>query len=91
MNPIVQEAAYNAGLNKVINDRADGRPIHKYTARALRYSYTVQAIRSRIDVRSLMKLTGHEEIDTTLTYLQIVEQDTLEVGRAFKPFAATKE
>jgi len=85
INHIVREAAYNAGLNKEINQRADGRPIHKYTAHSLRHSYAVQAIDSGIDVRTLMQLMGHQELDTTLIYLKIDDDTAVEEGRNFKP------
>jgi integrase/recombinase XerD len=85
INEIVKEAAENAGLQKVVNEYADGRKIRKVNAHTIRHSYAIEAVESGIDVRSLMKILGHEELETTLTYLRIAEQDYVDTSREFRP------
>jgi integrase/recombinase XerD len=87
VNKIIKQSADNAGLQKVVATYADGRESHKVTAHTLRHSYAVKAIDSGIDIRTLQKLLGHEDLDTTMVYLKISEQDIIEESRNFKPFA----
>lgn len=87
---LVKEAAENAGLQKVVATYSDGREIHKVTAHTLRHSYAVHAVKSGIDVRSLQRLLGHSggDLETTMIYLRIAEQDYVDKSRKFKPFAS---
>lgn len=86
VNEIVKKAADKAGLQKSVATYVDGRDMKKYTAHSIRHSYAVQAIKSGIDIRSLSKLMGHKELDTTMIYLRIEESDSVEASRDFKPF-----
>lgn len=81
----VHEAAENAGLQEVVGEYADGREIHKITPHTLRHSFAMQAIKSGIDVRSLMGLMGHEKLETTLIYLKIAEKDQKRAAMKFSP------
>lgn len=85
---MVKRAAKDAGLQKVVATYSDGRQIHKVTAHTLRHSYAVQAVNSGIDVRSLQRLLGHEDLETTMIYLRIAEQDYIDESRKFKPLAS---
>lgn len=84
LNQMIKKAADNAGLQKTVASYSDGREIHKVTAHTLRHSYAVQAVNSGIDVRSLQRILGHEDLDTTMIYLRIAEQDYIDESRKFK-------
>ena len=85
VNTMVKEAAGNAGLQEVINVYADGRKMYKVTTHTLRHSYGVQAVKSDIDVRTIQKLMGHANIETTEIYLEIADDDLLDRSRRFDP------
>lgn len=44
----------------------------------LRHSYAVVALQSGMDVRTLQKLLGHKNLDTTMRYLQLTDRHTEE-------------
>lgn len=85
INDIVKESAENAGIQDTLAEYSDGREIHKITAHTLRHSYAMQCIRSGIEIKTLQELLGHEEIDTTLIYLQQSKDDTLQEAKKFNP------
>jgi integrase/recombinase XerD len=85
INQMVKETARNAGLQETINKYADGRNIHKVTAHTLRHSFAMQALNSGVDIRKLQTLLGHDELDTTLIYLQQSKEEAKEQSRAFQP------
>jgi integrase/recombinase XerD len=85
INQIVKETAEDAGLQETLNEYADGRAIHKVTAHTLRHSFAMAQLNAGTDVRSLQTLLGHDELDTTLIYLQQSKQEAKEASRAFQP------
>jgi integrase/recombinase XerD len=85
INKIVKKAANSAGLQETINEYADGRSIHKVTAHTLRHSFAMAQLNAGTDVRSLQTLLGHDELDTTLIYLQQSKEEAKEASRAFHP------
>lgn len=85
VNTMAKEAAENAGLQEVINVYSDGREMSRVTTHTLRHSYGVQAVKSNIDVRSIQKLLGHANIETTEIYLEIADDDLLDRSRRFEP------
>lgn len=87
INQMVKEAAEAAGIQEVVGKYADGREMHRITAHSLRHGYAVQAIKSGINVRSLMELMGHEKLETTLRYLKLAESDVIRESRSFDPYA----
>lgn len=87
INQMVKEAAERAGIQEIINEYSDGREIHKVTAHTLRHSFAMQALNSGVDIRKLQTLLGHDELDTTLIYLQQSKQEAKEASRAFQPEA----
>jgi hypothetical protein len=38
-----------------------------------------------------MKILGHEELETTLTYLRIAEQDYVDTSREFRPHSLERD
>lgn len=87
INQMVKETAEKAGIQETISEYSDGREIHKVTAHTLRHSFAMQAISSGIDIRSLQTLLGHDELDTTLIYLQQSKDEAKEKSRLFNPEA----
>lgn len=85
INKMVKQAAKNAGIQEVLTEYSDGRKQHKITPHTLRHSYAMNAIESGISVKTLQTLMGHEELDTTLIYLQQSKQAALEASRQFDP------
>jgi len=85
MNRMVRKAAKSAGLQEVIDEYVDGRKMHKVTAHTLRHSFAMQSINSGIDIKTLQTLLGHEELDTTLIYLDQAKDEAKENSRAFQP------
>ncbi|MGQ3328614.1 tyrosine-type recombinase/integrase [Halorubrum sp. FL23] len=85
MNRMVRKAAKSAGLQEVIDEYVDGREMHKVTAHTLRHSFAMQSINSGIDIKTLQTLLGHEELDTTLIYLDQAKDEAKENSRAFQP------
>lgn len=80
---IVGNAAENAGLQEVVFTDASGRERMKISAHTLRHSYAVQCIKNGMDVRTLQKLMGHAQIETTEKYLRLSDDDALEAARKF--------
>jgi integrase/recombinase XerD len=85
INRVVKEAAENAGLQEVSATYSDGREQAKITAHTLRHSFAMQAINSEIQVKTLQTLMGHQNLDTTLIYLQQSKQEAKEASRKFNP------
>lgn len=88
INQMVKRTARNAGLQETIAEYSDGREIHKVTAHTLRHSFAMQALNSGVDIRKLQTLLGHDELDTTMIYLQQSKQEAKEQSRDFKPTAS---
>lgn len=84
INQIVKDAAEAAGLqdNEVFVDAA-GRSRRKVTAHVLRHSYAVQSLKNGMDTRTLQKLLGHAQIETTEKYLRLSRDDILESARQY--------
>lgn len=87
INQVVKQAAEKAGLQETISEYSDGREIHKVTTHTLRHSFAMQSISSGVDIRSLQTLLGHDELDTTLIYLQQSKDEAKEKSRMFNPEA----
>jgi len=83
VNEIVKKAAEKAGIQEVMNKDAMGRPWHRVTAHALRHGHAVESLKSGIDVRTVQKHLGHTDIETTMEYLQLVDDDVKEAYQRF--------
>jgi len=83
INEIVKDAAENAGIQNVINRDALDRSRHRITAHALRHGHAVTALKSGIDVRTVQKHLGHTDIETTMEYLQLIDDDVMEAYQRF--------
>ena len=80
---IVGDAAENAGLQEVVFTDASGRERMKISAHTLRHTYAVRCLKNGMDVRTLQKLMGHAQIETTEKYLRLSEDDVLDAARKF--------
>jgi integrase/recombinase XerD len=87
INEIVKDTARNAEIQEQIAEYADGRKIHRVTAHTLRHSFAMQMLNSGVDIRKLQTLLGHDELDTTLIYLQQSKEEAKEQSRMFQPEA----
>jgi integrase/recombinase XerD len=82
---MVKESAESAGIQSTVAEYVDGREISKVTPHTLRHSHGVRAVQCDIDVRTLQKLMGHEDITTTERYLDLAEDDIIDRARRFTP------
>jgi len=85
INQIVKQAAEDAGLQETLNEYVDGRVMNKVTAHTLRHSFAMAQLNAGTDVKTLQTLLGHNELDTTLIYLQQSKDEAKEASRALHP------
>lgn len=78
INRVVRAAAENAGIQEVVHHDAKGHPRYRVTAHALRHGHAVHALKSGVDIRSVAEHMGHNDIQTTMNYLQFVDDDVEE-------------
>jgi integrase/recombinase XerD len=83
VNQIVKDAAEAAGLQDEVFTDANGRSRSKVTAHTLRHSYAVQSLKNGMDTRTLQKLLGHAQIETTEKYLRLSKEDVLDAARQY--------
>lgn len=94
INRVVKQSAENAGIQEDIGEYAESDDeerkkgtINKIIAHSLRHHYGVQAVKSGIPITYLRDLMGHHSVDISEVYLDLAEDDTVEVGRRFDPNA----
>lgn len=83
INQIVKDAAESAGLQGYVFTDAGGGDRLKVTAHTLRHSFAVQSLKNGMDTRTLQKLMGHAQIETTEKYLRLSEDDVLASARKY--------
>jgi len=83
VNKVVREAADNAGLNEILYEDPKGREWAKVTAHTLRHSFAVQCLKNGMDIMTLSKLMGHEQLETTRKYLRLAKDDLRQQSRQF--------
>lgn len=81
---MVVQAAKNAGCQEKMYEDAAGKPKWRVTAHAVRHGHAVHALKSGIDVRTLQKHLGHQNLDTTERYLRILDDDVKQAYEGFK-------
>lgn len=82
---LVHRAAENAGIQEVMYIDAGGANRYRITPHALRHGHAVQALKSGIDVRTLQRHLGHENLEMTMRYLQLIDDDVQHAYRRFDP------
>lgn len=80
---IVRPAAENADIQEVMYHDKGGNARYRITPHALRHGHGVHALKSGIDVRTVQKHLGHTQLEMTMRYLQLVEDDVREGYRRF--------
>lgn len=74
-NRIVKAAAENAGIQETIyTDQQDGER-KRITTHSLRHGFARYCVKNGMDISLLQGLMGHENIETTKTYLAFVDTD----------------
>ena len=69
---IIKNAAKKADINKNISSHS------------LRHSCFTQLVKNGVDIRYIQKLAGHKNISTTANYLQISDDDVLNIQSPIK-------
>jgi integrase/recombinase XerD len=83
VNTAIRKAAEQAGLQEELYVDAMGRSHYKITAHTLRNSFAVQSVKNGMDMRTLQKLLGHDDIEKTEKYVTIARNDVRDSARRF--------
>lgn len=83
INRVVIKAARNAGIQEVLYIDSGGRERAKITAHALRHSFAAHSVKNGIDIKNLQELLGHENLETTETYLQFKQDEVRDAARKY--------
>lgn len=83
VNRIINKAAENAGIQEVMYEDENGLSRYRITSHALRHGHAVHALKSGIDVRTVQKHLGHSDIERTMQYLQLLDEDVRDGYRRF--------
>jgi integrase/recombinase XerD len=75
---IVRKAAEDADIQEIMYEDASGSPKYRVTPHAIRHGHAVHALQCGLDIRTIQKHLGHKNIDTTMKYLQILDDDVRE-------------
>lgn len=83
---VVRKAAENAGILKKLPDYQDGSPTYWPSTHRIRNGHAVHALRSPdITLRDLQGQLGHESLEQTEKYLEMMDEDR---KRAYSSFGA---
>lgn len=80
---MVKKAAKSAGIQEVLYTDQRGHERNRITSHAFRHGHAVHALKSGIDVRTVQEHMGHAKIETTMKYLQLIDDDVRESYRRF--------
>lgn len=81
---IVKPAAEPAGIQEVLYTDKSGGKRYRVTPHALRHGHAVHALKSGIDVRTVQQHLGHADLEMTMKYLQLIDDDVKEGYREFR-------
>lgn len=59
-----------------------GRERHRITAHALCHGHGVYSLKCGNDIRTIQKHMGHQSLDITVLYLQIIDEDVKDAYQA---------
>ena len=82
---MIKRAAEDAGMQGTLYVDSSGKEYAKITSHVLRHSYGVHCIQSGMDVKTLMELMGHTNIEVTMGYLRYRKEDLRNAARKFNP------
>lgn len=76
---VVKTAAENAGIQDSYGEDAEGRNRALITPHVLRHTHAVHAAENGVPAPHLQKTLGHTKIDVTQIYLEIAQDDAVEM------------
>lgn len=82
---VVKRAAEAAGIQEVLYTDKSGNKRYRITPHALRHGHAVHALKNGIDVRTVQQHLGHADLEMTMKYLQLIDDDVKEGYRDFSP------
>lgn len=72
------EAFDKAGLLEVVSYQRNGRPRYKYHFHTFRHICATNLLRRGLPIEQVKEFLGHEQLDTTMVYLNLVKDDLKE-------------
>lgn len=84
---VVKPAAEAAGIQEVLYTDKSGNKRCRITSHTLRHGHAVHALKSGIDVRTVQQHLGHADLEMTMKYLQLIDDDVKEGYRNFSASA----
>lgn len=85
INQIIVKSAKNAGIQREMYTDGNGQSRYKITAHTLRHGFAVQSLKNGIDIKTLADIMGHDSLDTTKEYLDLITADLRERYRQYGP------
>jgi integrase/recombinase XerD len=85
INQIIVKSAKNAGIQSKMYTDGNGQNRHKISAHNLRHGFAVQALKNGMDIKTLADIMGHDSLDTTKEYLDLITDDLRERYRKYGP------
>lgn len=85
INQIIVRSAKNAGIQSKMYTDGNGQTRYKITAHSTRHGFAVQSLKNGMDIKTLADIMGHESLDTTKQYLQLITDDLRERYRKYGP------
>lgn len=85
INETVVKAAKNADIQSKMYTDGNGQARYKITAHALRHGFAVRSLKNGMDIKTLADIMGHESLDTTKDYLELITDDLRERYRTYGP------
>jgi integrase/recombinase XerD len=90
------DAVFLTMYRNAMGEQGLARLIHRYavkagikkavTAHMLRHSFAVHMLKNGVDIRHIQVILGHEHVDTTVRYTQLLTEHLQEAYRQFHPF-----
>lgn len=81
INRIVKDAAENAGIQEELYTDMNGHSRYLITAHTLRHGHAVYSLKCGIDIRTISKHMGHEHLEMTKRYLDLIDEDVRDAYR----------
>jgi integrase/recombinase XerD len=76
---VIKTAAENAGIQDSYGEDAKGRERALVTPHVLRHTHAVHTAENGVPARHLKQMLGHTKIDVTQIYLEIAQDDAVEM------------
>lgn len=85
INQIIVKSAKNAGIQSKMYTDGNGQRRHQITAHSIRHGFAVKSLKNGIDIKTLADIMGHDSLDTTQEYLDLINDDLRERYRKYGP------